>query len=149
MRSRTLFTAALLTLTLAVGACTGDGPASTTPRTTPGETGSEIPQGSVAFVPGMYHLELSGVTVRLDWQGAEATMTVENGSGVELGQAAVTAITNEPVTVEATVEGPAAIAVGETASFRLSFGDLAEPDAGLLLLSFGGDSWGALSPVVA
>ena len=147
MRAPSLVLAALLTI--GAVACTGDATPSTSVPTS-ATSGSPIPEGPVSFVPGAFATDVSNVTVALTWDGGTGEMTVENGSTSELGQASVMAITDEPTTVEATLEGPATIAVGETATFEVAFPDsLAPADAGLLLLGFGGDSWGALSPVVA
>ncbi len=148
MRARSLLPAALIALALAGGACTGEPSPSSSTSAAPSE--SPIPEGPVRFVPGEYRVEISNVTVALTWNGGTGEMTVENGSTQELGEPSVTALTNEPVQVESTVEGAPSIAVGETQSYEVKFPDsLAPSDAGLLLLHFGEDSWGAFSPVVA
>jgi hypothetical protein len=148
MRPRTLVVAVLVALPLV--ACTGDPEPSTPPTSAASPTDSPIPEGPVSFVPGEFATDVSNVAVALTWDGGAGEMTVENGSSSELGQAGLTAITDEPAEVDATLEGPATIAVGETATFEVTFPEsLAPAEAGLLLLSFGGDSWGALSPVVA
>ena len=148
MRPRTLVVAVLVALPLA--ACTGDPEPSTPPTSGATPTGSPIPEGPVSFVPGEFATNVSNVAVALTWDGGTGEMTVENGSSSELGQARLTAVTDEPAEVDATLEGPATIAVGGSATFEVTFPEsLAPAEAGLLLLSFGGDSWGALSPVVA
>jgi hypothetical protein len=151
MRFRSLVLPALIAVgALCAGGCTGSSTTADPPASPASPTGSPLPEGPVRFVPGEFEVLISNVAVDLTWDGGTGTMTVENGSAQELGAPSVTAITNEPAEVEATVDGADSVAVGESQSYEVTFPDSLHPgDAGLLLLAFGGDSWGAFSPVVA
>jgi hypothetical protein len=150
MRVRSLILPALIAAAAVLpGGCTGSSDTPSPPASST-DTGSPIPEGPVRFVPGAFEVRISNVAVDLDWDGGAGTMTVENGSTHELGAPAITAITNEPAEVDATVDGAASIPVGESQSYEVTFPpSLDAADAGLLLLAFGDDSWGAFSPVVA
>jgi hypothetical protein len=142
---------AALALALALGlvGCTG-GPAdtSTTPSTPPESPLPTVDVGPVAFVPGKFAYSYLGVEATLAWSGGNGTLDVHNGSGSELGPPGLYAVTADQPQVPGTVTDPAAIPVGASATFPVSFPSDLSPDAvGMIALLFGDDNWGAFSPV--
>jgi len=142
---------AVSTLVLALGACTGGGSTSAGPSSSePTATASTIPSGPISFVEGEYRTEYADVTADLSWNGGTGELHVVNASELGLEAPALHAVTSEPATVDASVEGAAPIAAGEEATFAVAFPETLEPvEAGLIILSFGDESWGAMAPVVA
>jgi hypothetical protein len=55
----------------------------------------------------------------------------------------------DSTTVDATVEPPEGVDPGGEATFTVTFPDTLDPaDAGLLILRFGEETWGAMAPLV-
>jgi hypothetical protein len=152
MRLRTLFSAALLTVALAATACTGDDPSSSSGAlTSPSESPIVTPSyGAVDFVPGEYQIGTSGIEASLSMDERSGTMSVTNGSTIDLGEAEIVIVTRSQDVVPATVQGPPAVRIGETAEFTVEFPeDLTLADAGLIRLAFDGVSLAVFGPVVA
>ncbi len=149
MRTSTRLTAALvLALGLIATACTGDDP-STDPAD-PTTTGSPLPTVDVPvdFVPGEWTYENNDVTVAFSWE--TGSLSVENGSGAELGAPGLYVVTRTQEHVDAEVADTAPVADGDPADLVATFPpDLALADVGLVVLRFGEQNWGAMSPVVA
>jgi hypothetical protein len=140
--------ALLLVLALMGAACTGDDPSPSPSDTT--DTGSPLPTEDVPvdFVPGEWTYENNGVTVAFSWEGG--TLSVENGSGAELGAPGLYVVTRTQEHVDAEVADTAPVADGDPADLVATFPpDLALADVGLVVLRFGDQNWGAMSPVVA
>jgi hypothetical protein len=148
MTSRRLASFALLVL--ATAACTGTtSSTSGSPTSSPTASDSPIPSGPIVFVPGEYFIDYAEVRSDLTWNGGEGTLTVANASDAPLGAPGLYAVTGASTTVDADVESAAPVEPGDEATFTFTFPDsLAPDDAGLLVLSFGEESWGAMIPVV-
>ena len=150
VRTRTRLLAALpLAFVLAGVACTGDGTTSTSASQEP--TPSELPTSNVAvtFVEGEYVYENNGVSITFAWKGGTGTLTVDNGSGFELGVPSLYAITPTQERVDATVADAAPIPDGGSIETKVTFPpSLKAADAGLIAIVFGDQNWGALSPKV-
>ena len=149
MPSRRLAVVALFPIVL--GACTGttttSEPPATTTSVTPTQSG--IPSGPIVFVPGEFFIDFAEVRTELSWDGGEGTLHVANDSTTEVGPPGLYAVTTASTTVEATVADAARVEPGGDATFTVTFPDSLDPDdAGLLILSFGEESWGAMAPVV-
>ena len=129
--------------------CTGSSTTPTTAASTTTPTESPIPSGPIVFVPGEFVTDIADVRSELTWNGGEGTLHVTNASTTDVGAPSLYAITNEPVKVNAEVVNAAPVAPGDEATFTVRFPDTLDPaDAGLLILSFGAESWGAMQPVV-
>lgn len=149
---------ALTVLTLALVpagvACTSD--TSSTTTSTSGETGttptslSTSDLGPVQFAEGEYGYENEGVTVALTWKGdGPGTLKVDNGSGGDLQAPGLYAVTAADQEVPANVANAATIPDGDSVTLQVSFPTSLKPaDAGLIVLEFGDQNWGALSPVI-
>ena len=129
---------------LAGVACTGNG---TDPTTTPGTPTETIPTGPVRVVQGEFELEHVGVVVHLSWEGTTGTMTIENGSDLNLEVPSLSVITQQATTEDVDLPGAVPLAPGESTELEITFPVPLE-DMGLVELSFGAESWGLLSPVV-
>jgi hypothetical protein len=146
--------AATAVLAVALSACTS--PTTTTTSTSaptspasPTATQSPIPSGPIVFVPGEFSIDFAEVRSDLSWDGGEGTLHVTNDSDTPVGAPALYAVTRQSTTVDATIQDAAKVDPGEDATFTVVFPDTLNPDdAGLLILSFGGESWGAMAPVV-
>jgi hypothetical protein len=145
-----ILTRSVLVLTLAVvaGACTGDDTPSTQPDATTGPTALPTVDVPVEFVPGEWTYENHDVTVSFTWDSGE--LTVENGSGEELGDPGLYAVTQTQQRVDADIAGSAPVADGGSAALTAAFpAGLELADVGLVVIEFGEQNWGALAPVVA
>lgn len=152
MRIRSLFLAALTTLTLAGMACTSDDPSVTPSPVTPTPTDEPIPTpdyGEVAFVEGEFAIKTSGIIATLSVDQSTGELRVRNGSTIDLGEAGVVVITQTQDEVAATVDGPSAIAIGETGDYTVELGEgLTFEEVGLIRLEFDGVSIAVFGPVV-
>jgi hypothetical protein len=143
-------TAFPLVLTMGLAACTGGGSSETsiapsTPSQSPLPT---VDVGQVVFVPGKFAYSYLDVDVTLDWSGGNGTLKVHNGSGSELEEPGLYAVTAERPRVSGTVAGGAPIPAGASATFAVTFPTDLSPDAvGMIALLFGDENWGAFSPV--
>ena len=146
---------ALTVLTLALApvavACTGS-TANTASTTTAAQSPTSLPTvdtGRVQFVEGEYTYENEGVTVDLTWKGGPGQLTVDNGSGGDLQPPGLYAVTSSDEEIRATVANSATIPDGGSETLRVTFlASLKPADAGLIVLEFGDENWGALSPVI-
>jgi hypothetical protein len=144
------FLAFALALALGLVGCTGGGSddTSTTPSTPSESPLPTVDVGPVAFVPGKYAYSYLGVEATLAWSGGNGTLEVHNGSGSELGLPGLYAVTAERPRVSGTVTDAAAIPVGASATFAVTFPSDLSPDVvGMIALLFGDEDWGAFSPV--
>ena len=142
-----------LALVPAAAGCTGSTSSSTTSTSGTSETPSSLPTsdlGPVQFVEGEYSYENEGVTVDLTWKGdGPGTLKVDNGSGTDLQAPRLYAVTAADQEIPATVTDAATIPDGESVTLQVSFpASLKLADAGLIVLEFGDQNWGALSPVI-
>jgi hypothetical protein len=87
--------------------------------------------------------------VDLTWEGGVGELSIENGSGEDLGAPGLYAVTQQQEHVDATVTDAAPIPDGGSATLQVTFPDsLKAADAGLIAILFGDENWGALSPVI-
>jgi hypothetical protein len=140
--------ALLLVVALAGTACTGDDPSPSPDDTSSSASPLPTVDVPVDFVPGEWTYENNGVTVAFSWEGG--ALSVENGSGAELGAPGLYVVTQTQERVDGEVAGAAPIPDGDSGDLVATFpGDLTLADVGLVVLMFGDQNWGALSPVVA
>jgi hypothetical protein len=138
----------MLAVALAGVACTAEGDVATPPPS-PDESPLPTVDVDVRFVEGEYEYEKNDVTVALSWNGGTGELTVDNGSGAELGSPSLYAVTPQQTQVLAEIAEAAPIADGGSATLAVAFPDSLRPeDAGLVAIRFGDQNWGALSPVV-
>jgi hypothetical protein len=103
----------------------------------------------VRIVPGVWTYELRGLKATFTWKDSPATLSLDNGAGIDLGAPAIYVVTQDQGRVDATVEGAAPLGDGATSDYTVTFpGDLMRDDIGLVVLELGGVNWGALSPKV-
>jgi hypothetical protein len=138
-----LVSACLVLATVAAVACTGGGGSSSSPA----GPSSTLPSGPVEIVRGEYTLDHAGVAVRLHWEGTEGTMTIDNGSELDLAAPSVYVVTQEAEHVDVELPETPELAPGESAELDITF-PVPMEDMGMIFLEFGGVNWGALSPVV-
>jgi hypothetical protein len=154
MRNARFAVSVLLLAVVSAGvACTGGTSSTASPSgaTSPAPTSlSTVDIGKVQFVEGEYSYENDGVTVGLTWKGDEpGTLKVENGSDGDLQAPGLYAVTASDQEIPATVADAATIPQGDDVTLRVTFPSSLKPaDAGLIVLEFGDQNWGALSPVI-
>jgi hypothetical protein len=90
------------------------------------------------------------VSVQFEWNGSgPGTLTIDNGSGGDLQSPRIYAVTPTGAEVHAMVANSKPIPDGDKVTLHVTFPPSLKPeDAGLIALLFGGQNWGALSPVV-
>jgi hypothetical protein len=137
---------ALVCLAIALGACTGGDGGST--GSTGRSTTSEVPTPAqtITGAPGTatYEYANEGLLVRVDLDGSDGTLEVENDSGHDLeppGLYVENAVDGHEIDGEVVDSEP--VAAGETASFDVRLDGIAVDDIGLLVLLFGADNYGA------
>lgn len=82
--------------------------------------------------------------------GSSGTLQVSNGSGAELGPPGMYVVTRTGEQVDGVVQDAAAVLDGEEATFEVTFPDpVTEGTVGLVILLFGDDNYGAMTPVAA
>ncbi len=138
-------------LTLLAAACTGGGDEEPSAQPTsascaPGECVVSSDRGDIAYQPGEYQYTFNGVTANLSMNNG--TLEVKNDSPAEIGKPGMYVISGDDQRYEASVEAPAVIPQGESATFTVTFPDGVDPaSVGLMVLLFGGSNFGAMHPV--
>ena len=152
MSARRLFLAALLTASIGLAACTGDGSSETTTPPAP-PSDSALPTtdiGPVPFKDGEFAYSSEGIEAHLTWEGGDGTLSVTNDTAAEVGAPGLYAVTQSDAQVDATINDAAAIGPGDEATFDVSFPASLKPDdAGFIVLLLGHANYGALAPVKA
>ena len=134
-------------------ACTGGGdeePSAqpTSPSCAPGECVVSSDPGDTAYQPGEYEYTFNGVTANFSLDSG--TLEVKNDSPAEIGKPGMYVISGDDQRYEASVEAPAVIPQGESATFSVTFPDQVDATSvGLMVLLFGGSNFGAMHPVPA
>ncbi|HEY3213663.1 MAG TPA: hypothetical protein VGL16_10740 [Actinomycetota bacterium] len=141
---------ALLSLVIALGACTGGdggGEGGPTGSTGPSTTG-EVPTPAESFTgaPGTatYEYANEGLLVTVDLDGSDGTLEVENDSQHDLdppGLYVEDAVDGHEIDGEVLASAP--VPAGESATFDVTLDDITVDDIGLLVLLFGADNYGA------
>jgi hypothetical protein len=104
----------------------------------------------VTFVPGAYRYSFNNLTATLTLKGSAATLDVKNGSGGDVGAPSIYVITRDDQRYDAKIAAAAGIPDGSEATFEVTFpSQVTEKTAGLIVLSLGGDNYGAFAPVAA
>jgi hypothetical protein len=137
-RAAVLALAGLLAVT-----CTGDGP-----RGDPGPSPTAPPTTAAPAEPGTYSYDFNGVAATFHLGGAQGTLEVRNATGARLAAPSVSILMAEDGrTIRASVAGASPLDLGARREFDVSLPRMLAPeDVGLVLLAFGGEAWGALSP---
>lgn len=127
----------------AVG-CTGKG--SSTGSGTP--TPSPIVTTPAVIHPGEFSYSLEGVEVTLELKTNVGTMVVDNGSDHDLPEPGLYVIDGTTARqIDGTVVDAAVVPKGATATFQVRFPQgVDDKSLGLVILEFGGASYGALAP---
>ena len=143
----------VLLFALLAAACTGggdEGPSAqpTSSSCAPGECVVSSDPGDIVYQPGEYEYTFNGVTANLSMDSG--TLEVKNDSPAEIGRPGMYVISGDDQRYEASVEVPAVIPQGESATFTVTFPDQVDPaSVGLMVLLFGGSNFGAMHPVPA
>jgi hypothetical protein len=98
--------------------------------------------------PGTYAYDFNGVAATFHLEGAEGSLEVRNATGTRLAAPRVSIVLAEDGrTLTTSMEGTAPIGPGARRGFDVRLPRTLDPqDVGLVLLAFGGEAWGALSP---
>lgn len=139
MRTRA---ALIMASTVMLAACTGDGA---------DETGGAPPTSPIAPVsaePGTYVYEFNGVRATFRLHGSSGSIDIRNGTGSRLAPPSLSILAAaDGAELEAELQGAGPLGRGDRRIFDVSLGQPVHPrDVGLVVLSFGRDVWGALSP---
>jgi hypothetical protein len=138
-------------LTALAAACTGGGDDEPSAQPTsascaPGECVVSTDPGDIAYQPGEYEYTFNGVTANFSLDSG--TLEVKNDSPAEIGKPGMYVISGDDQRYEASVEAPAVIPQGESATFTVTFPDqVDDTSVGLMVLLFGGSNFGAMHPV--
>jgi hypothetical protein len=131
-----------LAVTVLAAGCTRERPASTTgqPGTSPNAPGTGE--------PGTYVYAFNGVGATFRLQGSSGSIDIRNGTGSRLGPPRLSILdAADGEELEAEIEGSSPLGKRDRKTFEVSLGKPMHPrDVGLVVLSFGGEVWGALSP---
>ena len=145
MPTRTL----LVLLAISAVACTGGGAATDTAASSPPPSPPPSSNVDVRMVPGVWAYDLRGLKATFTWKDAPPTLSVDNGTGIDLGAPAIYVVTQDQRRVDATLDGAAPLGDGAEADYTVAFpGGLTRDDVGLVVLEFGDENWGALAPKV-
>jgi hypothetical protein len=134
----------------ASGACTpnDEGNASENGGTTPPPTAaSGSPTAVLPTGSGVYVYENLGLVATLDLGDGTGTLEIENGTGHDLPEPDFYILdARDGHRVEGTVEAPADIPDGESATFDVRFEGIEVRNIGLVILLLGPDNYGAFVP---
>jgi hypothetical protein len=128
---------------LLAGACTAGGdPSGSSPSPT------SPPTTAAPAEPGTYAYVFNGVSATSHFEGAEGSLEVRNATGARLAAPGISIVLAENGrTLRTSVEGASPLGRGARRGFDVTLPRTLDPrDVGLVLLAFGGDAWGALSP---
>ena len=131
-----------LVATLLIAGCTRDPSASTDrPPSTP-------PAAPETGEPGTYAFEFNGVGATFRLHGSSGSIDIRNGTGRRLAAPRLSILdAADGAEHEAEIEGARPLGRGDRRTFDVALGQPMHPrDVGLVILSFGGEVWGALSP---
>jgi hypothetical protein len=150
-RTPSLVLAAVLAVA-SLAACTGSSAVSTSAVSSTQSSAVAPPtvDQPVKFVPGEYDYSYQDVNVTFSWKDDKGVLTVDNGSGTQLGPPGMYVETHQQTRVDAVVKGAKPIPDGKTVTLDVTFpSTLKAEDIGLFAILFGQENWGALSPAIA
>ena len=134
-----------------IAACTRGGDPTDGPTSPAGASGTGVvseDSGDTRFVPGRFMYRFNSITAQATFDGSQATLTIRNDSGSELGAPSLYVLGADDRRYDGMVEGAASIADGEQATVEFTFLDTVTPQTiGLAVLSFGELNVGAMAPV--
>jgi hypothetical protein len=132
----------ILASTVVLAACTGGR------ADEPGRAHGTSPTVPVEAEPGTYVYEFNGVRATFQLRGSAGSIEIRNGTGGRLAAPRLSILAAaDGAELEAELEGAGPLGRGDRRSFDVSLGQPVHPrDVGLVILSFGTDVWGALSP---
>jgi hypothetical protein len=135
-------TALALVSAVALIGCTGDGPDG------PGRPSAASPAAPASAEPGTYVYAFNGVGATFRLHGSKGSIDIRNRTGGRLAAPRLTILAaTDGAELEASIEDAIPLDRSERSTFDVSLGQPVHPrDVGLVVLSFGGDVWGALSP---
>ncbi|HEY7400468.1 MAG TPA: hypothetical protein VH989_06180 [Actinomycetota bacterium] len=135
---------ALLVAGIAAVGCTGNGSSTPSRSQTPTATVT-VP---TVITPGEFSYSLEGVVVTLALKTNLGTMVVDNESDHNLPKPGIYVIDGTTAErIDGTVEDAAVIPEGDKATFQVRFPQgVDEKSIGLVILLFGGASYGAFAP---
>lgn len=137
-----------IVVAIASAACTGESSTTSEPSAT--QSPSPLPTGPIEFVPGSFVLQVAGVKADLDWKRSGIRLQVDNAGEEPIGEPSIYVITHTQDTVDGSIAGAAEIDGGAGATFDVTFPEeLVLDDVGLVILSFGGENYGAMAPEIA
>jgi hypothetical protein len=132
-----------LAAALVAAACTEErgGPGTNPSRETP-------PTTSAPAEPGTYTYDFNGVAATFRLEGAEGTLEIRNATGTTLAAPRISVVlAADGRTLRASVAGALPLGRNAREDFEVTLPrDLEPRDVGIVLLAFGGEAWGALSP---
>jgi hypothetical protein len=145
MPTRTL----LVLLAISAVACTGGDTATDTAASSPPASAPPSSNVEVKMVPGVWTYDLRGLKATFTWKDGPPTLSVNNGTGIDLGAPAIYVVTQDQRRVDAALDGAAPLGDGAKADYTVAFpGGLTRDDVGLVVLELGDENWGALAPKV-
>jgi hypothetical protein len=128
---------------LLAAACTGGEPPARPPAS-PAAT----PTTAAPAEPGTYAYDFNGIAATFHLEGAEGTLDITNSTGTRLAAPRISIVLAEGgTTLRTSVDGASPLDRGARRGFEVTLPRTLDPrDVGLVLLAFGGQAWGALSP---
>jgi hypothetical protein len=135
-------TALVLASTVMLAGCTGAGPDG------PSLPSAASPTAPASAEPGAYVYAFNGVGATFRLEGSTGSIDIRNRTGGRLAAPRLTILAaTDGAEVEASIEDASPLDRSERRIFDVSLGQPVHPrDVGLVVLSFGRDVWGALSP---
>lgn len=134
-----------------IAACTRGGDPTDGPTSPAGPSGPGVvseDSDDTRFDPGRFMYRFNSITAQATFEGSQATLTIRNDSGSELGAPSLYVVGADDRRYDGMVEGAAPIADGEQATLEFTFLDPVTPQTiGLAVLSFGELNVGAMAPV--
>jgi hypothetical protein len=135
-------TALILASTVVLAACTGDRADGS------GRASGTSPTATASAEPGTYVYDFNGVRATFRLHGSSGSIDIRNGTGSRLAPPRLSILAAaDGAELDAELGGAGPLGRGDRRTFGVSLDQPVHPrDVGLVVLSFGTDVWGALSP---
>lgn len=134
-----------------IAACSPDGAATDEPRSPTASSGPGVvseDSDDTRFVPGRFMYRFNSITAQATFEGSQATMTIRNDSGSELGAPSFYVVGADDRRYDGMSQDAAPIASGQQVTLEFTFPEPVMPQTiGLAVLSFGALNVGAMAPV--